>query len=136
MSVKINGNETAAALALDEVFDVLVSPRRRAVLYELYGRSDPIALSDLAIAVTRSELNGIDTEGITADETVTTDRQVVLALDHVHLPKLQQAGLVEYDRTERTVQLNRIPGQFERYLLFAAEDEQRTSTIDATVQPN
>ncbi len=133
MSVKINGNETAAALALDEVFDVLVSPRRRAVLYELYGRSDPIALSDLAIAVSRSELNGIDTEGITADETVTTDRQVVLALDHVHLPKLQQAGLVEYDRTERTVQLNRIPGQFERYLRFAAEDEQRTSTIDATV---
>lgn len=132
MSVKINGNETAA-LALDEVFDVLVSPRRRAVLYELYGRSDPIALSDLAIAVSRSEPNGIDTEEITADETVTTDRPVALALDHVHLPKLQQAGLVEYDRTERTVQLNRIPAQFERYLRFAAEDEHRTGTIDVTV---
>ncbi len=113
-------NDAPVVLPLDEIFDVLVSSRRRAVLYELHGRSEPMTLPDLVAAVR-------------AIEAAQSRKQVAVALDHVHLPKLQQAGLVEYDRYEKTVQLNRIPRQFERYLRFAAEDEQQTGTIDATV---
>lgn len=130
-------------LSLGEIFEVLVAPRRRAVLYELHGRSEPMTLTDLAASVdavetvATTEMNGNETEAATEtnepEVTAANRRAVAIALDHIHLPKLQQAGLVTYDRTEKTVELDRIPRQFERYLRFAAEDDHRTRAIDATV---
>ncbi|ODR81748.1 hypothetical protein BG842_16020 [Haladaptatus sp. W1] len=130
-------------LSLDEIFEVLVAPRRRAVLYELHGRSEPMTLTDLAAsvdaveAVTTAETNGTETEAATGtnepEVTAANRKSVTVALDHIHLPKLQQAGLVTYDRAEKTVELGRIPRHFERYLRFAAEDDHRTRAIDATV---
>ncbi|GKZ12800.1 hypothetical protein HAL_06810 [Haladaptatus sp. T7] len=113
------------------------------MLYELHGRSEPMTLTDLAAsvdaveAVATTETNGNETEAATGtnelEVTAANRRSVAVALDHIHLPKLQQAGLVTYDRAEKTVELGRIPRQFERYLRFAAEDDHRTRAIDATV---
>ncbi|EFW93417.1 hypothetical protein ZOD2009_06117 [Haladaptatus paucihalophilus DX253] len=138
------------SLSLDEIFEVLVAPRRRAVLYELHGRSEPMTLTDLAASVdavetvVTNETNEAEVTNETNEAEVTNEtneaevtaanrRTVAIALDHIHLPKLQQAGLVTYDRAEKTVELGQIPRQFERYLRFAAEDDHRTRAIDATV---
>lgn len=128
-------DDPSSVLSLDEIFDVLVSPRRRAVLYELHGCSEPMVLTDLATAVSSVEDAAVvdDTPEIPEEGSMGRREKIAVTLDHVHLPKLQQAGLVEYDRTEKTVKLKRVPRQFERYLRFAAEDEQRSQAIDATV---
>ncbi|WP_423744273.1 hypothetical protein V5735_15135 (plasmid) [Haladaptatus sp. SPP-AMP-3] len=119
-------------LSLGEIFEVLAAPRRRAVLYELHGRSEPTTLTDLAASVDAVETVATS-ETNEAEVTAANRRAVAIALDHIHLPKLQQAELVTYDRAEKTVELDRIPRQFERYLRFAAEDDHRTRAIDATV---
>ncbi|WP_227353781.1 DUF7344 domain-containing protein [Haladaptatus salinisoli] len=107
-------DERSDVLSLDEIFDVLVSPRRRKALYVLRERSEPVDVDDLAGAVA-TEM-GVD-----------ADRQgrIAVSLDHTHLPKLEQARLVDYDRETGIVELNTVPRQFERYLRYAAEDDER-----------
>jgi DNA-binding transcriptional ArsR family regulator len=106
-------DERSSVLSLDEIFDVLVSPRRRKALYVLYERSKPVGVDDLAAAVA-------------AEMEVDADRlgRIAISLDHTHLPKLEQARLVSYDRKRGTVELNTVPCQFKRYLRYAAEDDE------------
>lgn len=134
-------DDTSTVLSLDEIFDVLVAPRRRAVLYELHGRVEAISLYDLAAAVsvaetmdpgTHEEKRDGETELPEAGSPERT-KDVAIALNHVHLPKLQQLGLIDYDRENRTIELNGIPRQFERYLRSAAEDEHRAQSVDVSV---
>lgn len=77
---------------------------RRYVLYRLQNTDRPRALADLAedIAVRES-----------GDQSVETDREfakeVGMKLHHIHVPKLADGGLVEYDRGDRTVGLVEYP---------------------------
>lgn len=98
--------------SLDDVFEVLSANRRRHALYVLYRRSDSTTVRDLADALTPE--SGTDTARTTA------------ALAHVHLPKLDDAGVVEYDREAGTVALADLPDRFDRYLAAAAADERES----------
>ncbi|WP_135829866.1 DUF7344 domain-containing protein [Halorussus halobius] len=99
----------SAQQSLDELFDVLSAERRRHALYVLYRRTEPTTVRDLADAVAAE--CGVDLARVTAD------------LAHVHLPKLADAGLVEYDREGGTVALDDPSDRFDRYLAAAAGDE-------------
>ncbi|MFC7141316.1 hypothetical protein ACFQMA_15940 [Halosimplex aquaticum] len=80
----------------DALFAILADPRRRRLLDVLETR-DPgarMALSELADRLAAAE-------GSTSGE---RRHDVAAALHHVHLPKLDDAGLVEYDPTERVVE--------------------------------
>jgi len=108
--------------SLDDVFDVLSADRRRHVLYVLYCRPGPVTLRDLADATTPE--SGTDVERVTAE------------LAHVHLPKLDDAGVVEYDRDDGSASLTDLSARFERYLAAAAADEGkslRRSSASATL---
>ncbi|QLH81020.1 DUF7344 domain-containing protein [Halosimplex pelagicum] len=72
----------------DELFAVLSDSNRRFVLSHLAQRETPPALDPLAGAL--AEWN---------DDLTREDARI--ALHHVHLPKLGDAGLVEYDETVR-----------------------------------
>jgi hypothetical protein len=75
--------------ALDTLYELLSSERRRLALGALIDAETPLVREELArrIAVRR--------DGGTVDETAVND--VAISLGHVHLPKLVAGGLV--DRT-------------------------------------
>lgn len=81
---------------IDGCFDALASRRRRQVLAYLEGEgSDEVSFDALVSAVVAAEPR--------PDARTGHYEQVALALHHAHLPKLERAGLVEYDPRARTV---------------------------------
>jgi len=97
--------------SLDAVFEMLRSERRRNVLYILYQRAGPVQVSDLADEVATRE-----------DAELT---RVATAIRHVHLPKLDDAGVVEFDAEAGSVRFADDSGRLRRYLTRAAADEGR-----------
>ncbi|ELY79800.1 hypothetical protein [Natrinema pallidum] len=98
--------------SLDLVFDLLSNSRRRYVLYDLNDRPDGVAtienLTENVIALEEATAcdtaDGESTTGSTADSDATDQRTgVQLELQHVHLPKLEDAGVLEHDRRSETV---------------------------------
>ncbi len=87
---------TARTPSLDLVFDILADQRRRYALYYLYGSSDGVATVDeIADHVVSLEEYG---------DSVDDHRlHVVTSLQHMHLPKLEDAGVLEYDPRSETV---------------------------------
>ncbi|WP_459192994.1 DUF7344 domain-containing protein [Halosimplex sp. J119] len=80
----------------DALFELLADPRRRRLLevLEETGRGERAPLADLSERVAVAE-------GTTEGE---ARHGVAVALHHVHLPKLDEAGLVEYDPETRVVE--------------------------------
>lgn len=96
-----------------QMLDVLGDPIRRQVLRELHPDEGWVKLSGLAERVGNRRVRGAsgfpfqsNEDAISADADSAgappTDR-VALRLHHVHLPKLDDYGLVEYEHRERTV---------------------------------
>ncbi|GAA0208559.1 DUF7344 domain-containing protein [Halobaculum roseum] len=84
---------STAALPEDERHRVLASERRRHVLGIAAARPAPIPLEALAAAVVaREDADPADDE---------TREHAVISLHHVHLPLLDDHGVVEYDPNER-----------------------------------
>ena len=80
---------------IDDVFRTLASERRRAVLYFFHRSADEVAsVEDLVDHVAG---RGDDPEN------------VAVGLHHVTLPKLGDAGVVEYDARSRTVRYREDP---------------------------
>ena len=93
------------------IFELLADERRREALYALYRREDPVPVADLAEEVASAVAVGPE--------------HVANSLHHVHLPKLADAGIVEYDVEAKTVRLADAFDRFHRYLHMAAKDEGR-----------
>lgn len=75
----------------DALFSALANKRRRHVLQYFQSSSDDVAsLEELVDAVPR-------------DERTDGRKRVALRLHHVTLPKLEDAGLLEYDARSNTV---------------------------------
>ena len=78
--------DAAAAAETDDLLAVLANANRRFVLAHLSQREAPPSLAPLAAALSAW-----------SDDLTHEDAQI--ALHHAHLPKLENAGLVEYDDT-------------------------------------
>lgn len=96
-------------LDLDEIFDVLKIERRRYVLRYLHLADHDVTVGELAEALAeRASGNGTYTH---------RDRKrMYVSLYQSHLPKLRQAGVVEWDDRGGDVRLTAVFGQFEPYL--------------------
>lgn len=100
-----------------DVIAALSDPLRRETVSVLADRTPPVPLQDLAAAVSESGTDdGIAGETATdggttpgddspSDEALGSDREqrVAAALYHVHLPKLDEAGVVSFDPGAREV---------------------------------
>lgn len=81
--------------SLDRLFKLLANERRRRILFYLDGKEGDVAsIVELIDYVVVHEAESVD--DLTSDE-------VAIALYHKHLPKLADAGLIEYDARSRTV---------------------------------
>lgn len=104
-------NRGARADSLDAIFQMLAAQRRRYALYVLSRHAGPITLADLADEVASLE--------------ETTSERVATSLHHVHLPKLDDAGVADYDAEARTARLADHSDRFRHYLVSAAKDERQ-----------
>lgn len=105
MSDTANPTEMAATVAqngpsADDLFDVLAVSRRRTVLSILRERQTPIDGETLAQRIASHERDS--PQEPVSDSAV---QQIHVSLHHVHLPKLETAELVTYDREEGVVEV-------------------------------
>jgi len=85
-------------LSKDDVFFLLKNRRRREVVEHLIGADGDVQFDDLVRAVAAEEMEkGIE------ELTYKERKSVHTSLYQSHLPKLQEAGVVEYDRRSGSV---------------------------------
>lgn len=91
------------------IYEMLADARRRQTLQVLCEADEPLALEDLAREVAARE--GSDT-GASEEEI----ERVLISLYHIHVPKLEANGIVEFDSSQRTVALSESSPPIERWL--------------------
>lgn len=101
-------NGSAERMTTDEVHRLLASERRRLLLTYLAKEADGVVpFDDLVDAIAERERPG--------PGPATHRDRVVADLYHVHLPKLADAEVIEYDPVEETVEY-RASGRFKALL--------------------
>ena len=85
---------------LDETFDALMHPYRRYVLYYLRTHTEEVTIDTLS-AILTEELDG---PSATAGEA--THERIGVALQHTHLPKLADAGLITIAQDQQSIALD------------------------------
>lgn len=99
------------SLSQDVVFEMLHSPRRRYVLSYLTDQDDPVELDDLIARVAAREFD-TSVEALSESER----KRMYVSLYQTHVPKLANAGLVEYDDERGTVALTERAADVEHYI--------------------
>ncbi len=88
-------------LSRDVVFDLLSNSRRRFVLHYLKRADGPVSLSELAAQITATE-NDIPVDELTSQQR----KRTYVSLYQTHIPKLQDAGAIDYDSESGLVTLS------------------------------
>lgn len=98
-------------LSEDEIFHILQTNRRRAVISYLLDRDGPIKMGDITEYVTARE-NETTVENISS----TQRQRVYIPLYQSHLPKLEEKGLIEYHKPRGIVRPTEKLETFRPYL--------------------
>ena len=102
---------------LDVVFDLLRVARRRYLLYYLYDLEEGITdIDDAVDAVCAYEARGTERDGFPPREGVR------IGLYHEQIPRLESAGVVDYDRRQGTLRF-RGSASLEEWLEHARQME-------------
>lgn len=92
-------SDSGEPLELDALLRSLGHSRRRHLLHALHEKGE-LTLSDLAARIVSWEedvpLEAVDEEDL---------ERASIALYHAHVPKLESEGIVDFDRSSRTVSL-------------------------------
>jgi DNA-binding transcriptional ArsR family regulator len=88
----------AEPVDLDDVFDVLGNARRRAALRRV-AEGSALSQGELAEAIAAEE-NGVPIEAVTAAQR----KRVYVSLYQAHLPRLDEAGAIAFDRHRGSVE--------------------------------
>lgn len=113
----MTADEDDRTLSTDTIYDLLADRRRRYLLYCLYRYTNPVALPRVADCVTEWELS------TPADEVPDERLRVYMSLYHDHLPKLGEAGVIEYSQTDDTVALAPPADRLKPHLERTAESD-------------
>jgi DNA-binding transcriptional ArsR family regulator len=105
-------------LSDDLVFTMLSNQRRRYVIHHLKQRGEQVTVRDLSRQVAAWE-NGVGVEELDYKQR----KRVYTSLHQTHLPKLDDAGVVEYDRDRGTVSLGSAAVELDVYMEVVSEDE-------------
>lgn len=112
---KTTTGSSRETLTPTDIFPLLADERRRHVLYYLEHRVGAVAIGDVAEQVALAE------------DDLSRDRfeRIVTGLYHVHLPKLQEAGIVRYDLERETIERRPTADQLTPYLDVAIVQDRR-----------
>ena len=85
------------ALSTSDRHRLLAAERRRLALDYLADRTGPVDVEELAGTIAAHESD----QNIAGEDTV---QQVAVSLHHVHLPKMAELGVIDYEPTESVVE--------------------------------
>jgi hypothetical protein len=113
-------------LGRDDLFHLLQSGRRRAVLsYLLTHEDETYVMRDIAEAIAAWE-NETTVEALSS----TQRQRVYIALYQSHLPKLDEYGVIEYEQSRGTVVPTELASLFAPYVEEEFEDETAVTGSD------
>jgi hypothetical protein len=118
-SISVSGQVPQDILELDHVYEALGHPRRRYLCYTLL-ESTEWSLPELAVKIVAYE-NDCSTSEVTDHQR----ERVYVSLYHVHVPKLVDEEVIQFDETTETI----TPGPNAQQVLLALEG--MGATIDA-----
>ena len=105
-------------LSKDLVFTMLSNGRRRHVIHYLKQRGERVTLRELSRQGAAWE-DGVETDDLDYKQR----KRVYTSLHQTHLPKLNDAGIVDYDRDRGTVSLDDAARELEVYMEIVPEKE-------------
>ncbi|MFC6954576.1 DUF7344 domain-containing protein [Halorubellus litoreus] len=109
-----------AELPLERVFDILRNERRQRVLgYLAVTDDDVIRIGDLAEHVAAIE-NDMPVNALSSQQR----KRVYVALYQCHLPKMADAGVIEFDKDRGTIEVGPNADQLRPYLDIEAESSE------------
>lgn len=104
-------SDTDADLSTDQTFHLLQTRRRRDALWYLKQHDGPVEMSDMAEQVAAWEYD------TTVPELHSNQRQrVYIGLYQTHLPKLDKAGVIDYNQSRGIVERTPLANEFDAYL--------------------
>lgn len=106
-----SASSDAETVSLDAIFDILTDQRRRYTLHCLEKYENPMTLADLADEIAVWE-NETEIANIPAEDV----KYVYTSLYHTHIPKMADAGIVEYDQEQDMVSLGENADQLREHL--------------------
>lgn len=98
-------------LSQDLIFELLSSPRRRMALYYLRERGGSATVTQLAEEIASLEYD-VSVEELSRQQ----QKRVYVSLYQTHIPKLDDAGIVEYDDDSSEVVLSDKARRIDAYL--------------------
>lgn len=98
-------------LTQDTAYDLLSNARRRLVISHLRGAEEPVSVSELSERIAAWE-NDIPVEELSDQQT----KRVYVSLYQIHIPKLDEFGLVDYDKESGNVSLTPRVAELDNYL--------------------
>lgn len=104
------------SLQLDQVFEILKNSRRRQTLHYLMDNGGKATLSDLAEHIAANE-NGLSVEEITSSQR----KRVYVGLYQCHLPKMDDMGVIEFEKNRGNIERGPNASQLEPYLEQTAD---------------
>jgi hypothetical protein len=103
--------ESSELLSKDVVFEILKNQRRRDALRYLKENDGEAKLGDMAEFIAAKE-NDIDIQALSSSQR----KRVYIGLYQCHLPKMDSAGVVEFDKNRGDITLLDTAAQLEQYL--------------------
>ena len=102
---------SAATLSQDDVFDLLSNSRRRFVINYLLRVDRAVSIQELSRELAMWEFDA------TAEElTDQEEKRIYVALYQTHVPKLEEAGIVDYDTDTGLIQLDEQATELQPYV--------------------
>jgi hypothetical protein len=106
-----SASDTSDTLPRDEVFELLSNERRRYTLYHLKQEGQAVDLGSLAEQIAAWETD-TPVQSVSSAER----KRVYTSLQQFHLPKMDQKGVVDFDRRGGTIELTERAGDLDIYL--------------------
>ncbi|WP_049923640.1 DUF7344 domain-containing protein [Halopiger djelfimassiliensis] len=97
----VGDSDADEQLSKDVIFELLKNRRRREVLTYLLEAEETVTLGELAEQIAAWE-NDTDVNALSSDQR----KRVYVALYQTHLPKMDDAGIVEYDQDRGLISLS------------------------------
>ena len=111
-------------IPLDDCFDLLSNHRRRYALHYLQQQDDGVTLGELADQVAAWE-NDADVDAVSYDER----KRVYTSLQQVHLPRMDNLDVVEFDDREGRVRMGAAAEHLDVYLEIVTGNDVSWSTF-------
>ncbi|RLM64175.1 ArsR family transcriptional regulator [Halorubrum sp. Atlit-26R] len=115
-----NGDERAQELSLDVIFDILRNRRRRLVIEAIEAEDGETTLSDLA-----ERIGGIENDKSPSALDAQERKRVYVGLYQCHLPRMDDADAVEFDKDRGTVTRGPMADAYLSYLESDADEESK-----------